>query len=270
MNDLKCVFSIYPNLQGIRKNGTFKNYYSYIEMNTYDINCLIKNIILFINVKEDNLKYSNKKIPHKRLRNMQLYILGKLDFKYSIYKKNIDNVNEYIFYKKNNYNDILLYIYILNKYKYNFINKNKDFIKKMAIEYYLFKIKFKNNISDNEFFIAIFFNFYIKQIKDEIIKKYGMDITYDFKNYHEIYIFLKKKNYINKFYTTIKKNIITEYNRIKKKISLELEQNNSIINLIKTHLIQFSLKNKLNKKNFSKQDIEYINKILNKIKNNEK
>ena len=270
MNDLKCVYSIYPNLEGIRKNGTFKNHYTYIETNTYEINCLIKNIISFINVKEDNLKDSNKKIPNKSLRNMQLYILRELDFKYSIFFIE-NNTNEIIFYKKNNYNDILLYIYILNKYKYNFINKNKDFIKKMAIEYYLFKIKFKNNISDNEFFIAIFFNFYIKQIKDEIIKKYGMDITYDFKNYHEIYIFLKKKNYINKFYTTIKKNIIAEYNRIKKKISLELEQNNFIINLIKTSLKQFSLKNNIVfKKNFSKEDIEYINKILNKIKNNEK
>jgi len=267
MNNLKCVYSIYPNLQGIRKNGTFKNHYSYIEMNTYEINCLLKNKILFINVNNNTFnEKSNKEIPHKSLRNMQVYILKKLDFKYSIYKKNIDNNLKYLIcYNKNNYNDIVLYMYILNNYKYN------DFIKKMAIEYYLFKFKFKNNVSDNEFFIAIFFNFYIKQIKDEIIKKYGKDINYDFKNYHEIYIFLEKKNYINKFYTIIKKNIITEYNRIKKKIALELEQNNSIINLIKKHLIQLSLKNKeINKKNFSKKDIEYINKILNKIKNNEK
>jgi len=204
MNNLKCVYSIYPNLEGIRKNGTFKYHYSYDEMNTYEINCLLKNKILFIDISNYTFnEKSNNEFSYKSLRIMQLYILKKLDFKYSIYKKNIDNnLKHLIYYNKNNYNEIILYMYILNNYKYNFINKNninnKDFIKKMAIEYYLFKIKFKNNVSDNNFFIAIFFKFYLFQIKDEIIKKYGKDIIYDFKNYHEIYINKKKKKNIKK------------------------------------------------------------------------
>jgi len=136
----------------------------------------------------------------------------------------------------------------------------------MAAEYYIFKLKF--NISDKEFFISIFYRFYIFLLKDEIIRKYGIDISKDFDNYHSIYLFLKEKKYVSKFYTKIKKQILDEYNNLKIFINDKKVDINKLGKSLK-QIYMYEAFPYLKDINVNKKTMKDINKIIKNLKNNE-
>ena len=137
----------------------------------------------------------------------------------------------------------------------------------MAAEYYLFKLKF--NVPDKEFFINIFFRYYILALKDELIKKYGINVVLDFNNYHSIYLFLKEKNYVSIFYKKIKKEILDEYKNFKifiknnKNDINKFQENLNSTNYIIKHNIKHNIK-------LTKTNINKINNQIKLMKNNEK
>ena len=143
------------------------------------------------------------------------------------------------------------------------------FIKYMAVQLYLCKLKFINNVSNTDFFIAIFFRFYILALKDEIVKKYGINVVLDFNNYHSIYLFLKEKNYVSIFYKKIKKEITQEYNKFKNFIK---DKENIIFNEIPKmiRIIDYTYHVDLKKLNITKNNIIKIKKNINIFKNNQK
>ena len=114
------------------------------------------------------------------------------------------------------------------------INKS-DIIKKLAYEYYMRKLKFGSNVSDNNIFINLFYGYYIIYINDEIKKKFGVNFMTDMGNYHEVYLFLKKNGYVDIFYKSIKKDVIKEYKEIHKNINVIPEKNiiNDVLTMLK-------------------------------------
>jgi hypothetical protein len=277
--DYKCIYSIYPNLEGIQKDGTFKYQISFQEKKIYEINCLLKNKILFYkNVLLYKYIYLNIDINQDSYvkQVIQKYILSKLKPKYKIiiYK----SVNEqestyyYYFYRDENYNELLKYIYTLKyineqDFENNYTKNMNIFIKYMAVQLYLCKLKFMNNVPNTDFFIAIFFRFYILALKDEIIKKYGVNVILDFSNYHSIYLFLKEKNYVSIFYKKLKKEITQEYNKFKKVMK---DKENIIFNEIPKMISIDDLNFKVNLKklNLTENNITKIKKNINIFKNN--
>ena len=196
--DYKCIYSIYPNLEGIKKDGTFKYQISFHEKKIYEINCLLQNKILFhknVILYKMHLNIINQESYIKQV--IQFYFLSKLKYKIISYKYgNEQESTYYYFYRDENYNDILKYIYALKyindkDFENNYTKNMNIFIKYMGIQLYLCKLKFMNNVTDTDFFIAIFFRFYILALKDEIFKKYLVDFILYFNNYNIIYLFLK-------------------------------------------------------------------------------
>ena len=272
--DYKCIYSIYPNLEGIQKDGSYKNYTYLKTKKIYNVNCLFQKKINFYEGETSKkesaiILYLSKNQEYYKFHKIQYYILYRLKYKIISYKKKNDDIN-YFFYKKQNFNDVLKYIYIQKyvieqDFENNYINNMNIFIKYMATQYYLFKLKF--NVPDKEFFINIFYRFYIFVLKDEIIKKYGKDIITDFENYHSIYLFLKEKNYVSLFYTKIKKEIIKEYNNFKNFI----KDKENDINNIKKIINNFSFGSHIKKNlNISKKNINNIDNKIKNLQNNEK
>ena len=276
--DYKCIYSIYPNLEGIKKDGTFKYQIFFLEKKLYEINCLLKNKVLFYkNILYYKKLYVNINSDSYITQGIQIYILSRLKYKIISYKnknKNDQETTDYYIYKDENYNEILKYIFALKyineqDFENNYTKNMNIFIKYMGIQLYLCKLKFMNNVTDTDFFIAIFFRFYILALKDEIVKKYGVDVILDFNNYHSIYLFLKEKNYVSIFYKKIKKEIIQEYNKFKKFIK---DKENIIFNevpkMIRITDINYPIN--LKKLNLTENNITEINKNINIFKNNQK
>lgn len=274
--DYKCIYSIYPNLEGIKKDGTFKYQISFQEKKLYEINCLLQNKILFhknVILYKMHLDITNQEYHKKQV--IQFYFLSKLNYKIISYKYGNEQESTYYYiYKDENYNDILKYIYTLKyideqDFENNYTTNMNIFIKYMGIQLYLCKLKFMNNVTNTDFFIAIFFRFYILALKDEIVKKYGVDVVLDFNNYHSIYLFLKEKNYVSIFYKKIKKEIIQEYNKFKKFIK---DKENIIFNevpkMIRITDINYPIN--LKKLNLTENNITKIKKNINIFKKNQK
>ena len=221
MNDKKCIYSIFPKLEGIQKNGTIKiGYISRKNIYYHEKNCLLDNKITFFNI--DNM--SNYEDEYLK------------SITYFISNEKINNIvinNILICYKEKNYIIVMKLLYtqyiLLPK-----INKS-DIIKKLAYEYYMRKLKFGSNVSDNNIFINLFYGYYIIYINDEIKKKFGVNFMTDMGNYHEVYLFLKKNGYVDIFYKSIKKDVIKEYKEIHKNINVIPEKNiiNDVLTMLK-------------------------------------
>ena len=68
-----------------------------------------------------------------------------------------------------------------------------NIILKLSFNYLITKLKYPS-LSDNKLFIQLFFKYYIPSLINEIQEKYGVDLTLDFKNYEDVYLFLDEKN----------------------------------------------------------------------------
>jgi hypothetical protein len=91
-------------------------------------------------------------------------------------------------------------------------------IKRLSLSFLYAKLISSNKINNNSIFISLFYYKFIKEIQEEIYKKYNIRINKDLPNYHALYIFLKDKGYVDKFYNNITKKIIKTYKKIYKKI----------------------------------------------------
>ncbi len=60
-------------------------------------------------------------------------------------------------------------------------------------------IKLYKKLSSDDLLTILFYSRYIKLIQTELVEKYGVHMN-DFQNYHELFLFLKKKGYVSHFY----------------------------------------------------------------------
>ena len=203
-----------------KKNGKFK-YLPFLKNNNFYINrflCIINKIILsdqilfpyLYDVDEDH-------IINKML--ILAYIKKKFNLKYFNLNKGIIQIysgdDEYIEEK------VLNYYFV--KYAFeNDINFFKSItntiLKRLTLTFLYGKLTSSNKIKNRQIFIYLFYKNYIKEIEEEIYKKYNLRIGKDFANYHDLYLFLKDKGYIDKFYNNYTKKIIANYKKIYKKI----------------------------------------------------
>jgi hypothetical protein len=243
-----------------KKNGKFK-YIPFLKNNNDYFNkffCIANkriysNQILFpylYDITEDN-------IVNKLL--IIDYIQKNYNLKYFYLNKDVielyNNDNKYI------ENKILIYYFVKYAFKNdkNFLNSiTNSMIKRLSLSFLYAKLISSYKIKNESIFISLFYYKYIKEIEYEIYKKYNLRINKDFPNYNALYLFLKEKGYVAKFYNIIVKKINKTYKKIYKKILNHPLFNNylkeqkkeiklfSEINILK--LIDDNLEPKFNKK----------------------
>lgn len=206
---------------------------------------VIKKLLIINEAKKENLKYVllntknnkelNKEIIIFKDNNLESYCI-------SSFLKYIKNIDEQ-FYRE---------FYAIDE------SKEENIIKYFASEGIQQKL-LKNKISNEEILTILFYSLYIFFIQKELKKKYGYDLK-DFKNYHQLYNFLKINGYVKLFYKNYGPKII-------KLISIFIQK-------IKSHnmyydYINYIRKNELKSfKDISLYDLldEYLPTNLNKNK----
>lgn len=242
----------------LQKNGKMiflpKNHYKYF--------CMINDIGIIDFIDFKYLENIDEEIILKKI--LILYVLGQKKFKYLKIKNNyksskkIKNNYDYLLFHESKLNIVikfLFHFYIINNDKnmYNFYNSTN--IRKLSTQFMIYKLMF--NKTNKTTLIKLFYTLYIKLIENEIYKKYNKKYS-DFENYKKLYIFLKKKGYVDKFYNNYSNKIIKNYNKYYNKIADHYEFKNYEK---KAKIFIKDLKDL----NFTKIIDQYIDKNYNKI-----
>jgi hypothetical protein len=215
MNKLKYLINFNCDFF-LKKNGKYK----YIPNNNDNkIYCVLKNYLKVCEINNFN-QYTNLFLINSAKKKNLKYIKEKNKI-LCFYNKNID-IALFLLYRKN-----LLY--------------NKEMIMKLFSNNlktltYIFMINKLVNIKilNKDLFIKIFYNHYIFMIENELEKKYKKNIN-SFSNYHELYMFLKDKNYVKKYYNVYVPKIIKNY---KKMYNYIISQKDYKLFIKKKHMIK--------------------------------
>jgi hypothetical protein len=247
-----CIFFL-------KKNGKYKYYPTFINNN--EILCVInKKQNLGTETNFPKLIGRNEDDILKKL--IIFYIAQKKDLKY-IKIKGTKN----IYYFNQDKIDILYFIIYLQKNYYKLYGKN------IITDFKLFFLTgklFYPKMSNTDHLIALFYQYY----RFFLSEKYKINLN-DFANYHDSYLYLKKKGYISYYYNKFGPKIIKNYNKLKENITKtddykKFIENNKIkilsfkdLNLLK--LIDKYVSNKFNKEliktNFIKLTKNFTKKI---------
>lgn len=230
-NNLKyCSDLIYRNLEGIKKNGTFKYNINFEKKHYIDTYCLFNDRISFLLI-DHSLPENNKKNNQLNNNEEELKIITKQAEQYKSYAKwGHISVGKYSYLFKTQYEEkVKKYVYIhekilpslLKKYgkyekgKANVVS-HKTFLDILTYYFYLYKLQFFKT-SNHKILVVLFFANYVKLIKEELYEKYKINITMNIQNYHQLYLFLKEKKYVSHYYDVIVKEILKNYKKIQKK-----------------------------------------------------
>ncbi len=192
----------------IKKNGEIMRYSKNLDTSYMNILCLLKNKKNYIKIYYPYLYGNFEKIL---LRLLILYKLSKTDY-YTFEKKinNLSNFKEcelYIF-KKDDFSNIMIspFLGYIKKYDKQFFEYfyGSDEDDEDTIIRYLSTVSISNYLQDSSIkkssvFIETFYNYYIKIIEKNLIQKFGLSLR-SFENYHQLYQFLDKEGYVNKYY----------------------------------------------------------------------
>lgn len=202
-----------------KKNGVLK-YLPFLKNNNIYLNqflCIVNKIIFSQQILFPYLyDVDEDRIVNKML--ILAYIKKNYNLKYIYLKKGLIelyNNDKYIEEKVLNYYFIK---YSIEHDKKFFNSVTNTMLKRLSLAFLYCKLTISNKIKNETIFITIFYLKYIKEIEDEIYKKYNLKINIDFANYHDLYLFLKSKGYVDKFYKIYTKKIIKNYKKIYKKI----------------------------------------------------
>ena len=173
---------------------------------------MVSNYFPLLNGKNE-IEILQKLIIFKHLQNN--------DTKYFILKEKNKTKNILIctFKEENIEKFITLFYYTTNTKKilnYNYLNINEC----LAYSYVIKKLLFKKILKD-KIFIKLFYEDYIHLIKHKIYNKYKITFN-NFSNFNKLYLFLKDKGYVDKYYNGITNKIV----KISKKIEKKFLSNN--------------------------------------------
>lgn len=262
----KCVVCAIPKFETIQRNGKFKKYLNMNERYLNNYNCLIQGKSLFY--EESNVDYENNK---KTQKNVLTYFHGDFDYSKRIIlmllkleklKYNITYYKGIYIYKKKNINLLSNYIY-LKRFIYD--SESKDVVKKMSEVFKMSKLRFPD-INDKAIYTQLFFSYYVQSLIDEIEMKYGIDLTLDFSNFNELYLFLKKKGYVTKYYKEIVNKIKMNVKDINKKLKEDKDKINNLKIKILNETTNFDLGLNIKKLPYTNNEIKIIKTELEKIK----
>jgi hypothetical protein len=224
-NNLKyCSDLIYRNLEGIKKNGTFKYDINFEKKEYIDTYCLFNDKISFLLI--NLLLTKNNKLNNNNQEEINIVKKQTEQYKLSTKWDSIQFGKYSYLFKIQYQKKVKTYIYIYEKLlppllkKYN-INKkatihNKYFLNILTYYFYLYKLQFFKT-PNRKILIVLFFSNYIKLIKEELYDKYQVNITMNIQNYHQLYLFLKEKKYVSYYYDVIVKEILKNYKEMNKK-----------------------------------------------------
>ena len=203
INDAYCKYNISKNGKILFIPYLYDDYlciinntkYYYINdfplLNGQNENEIIKKLLILNYIKNNNF----------------IYIKIKETGRFCIFQKqNIDNVFFILF---------MQYLIRIDKNIKMFLLK--DVINFLTLGYIDRKYTY-SNIDNKSIFIYLFYKIYIKSIKTELYKKYSVYLS-DFSNYNKLYLFLKKKGYVDKYYNKVVPKIIKNYNKVYKKFA---------------------------------------------------
>ena len=120
----------------------------------------------------------------------------------------------------------------------------KELINKLSINFFVYKSKYAK-IENNKVLAYLFFKIYIYLIEDELLKKFNILLD-NFASYTDLYKFLKKNEYVNKFYNIYGPIIINNSNKIYNYI------------MSNSALYEFKKKVNLKIKDFGEIDLNYL------------
>lgn len=185
----------------MEKNGKFI-YFPLISSPNYYFNmymCIVNKIKLSSLIQFPYLNSKNKDEIIKKLLILK-YIQKNSDLKYFHIR------NDYIeIFNSEVQEKIITYYFLqyLQKKDIIFYNNLKNtMLKRLTLHFLYLRITYSEKIKNEQIFIIIFFQFYIKEIAIPLD---------DFENYHTLYLFLKKHGYVNKYYNLYTKKILNQY-----------------------------------------------------------
>jgi hypothetical protein len=201
--DGKINFKLNKYIQEIGIKGVIMKYYNFDYVK-------FPNLIKNNNISNIGMEYNlNLLLLYNYFKqNKNLYYIDYLDDKHKIVflKNNIDYVTKFLYIKKQIYENKKIF----KTEEYN-INNN---IIKIIVEYInqllLHNKKYLNN---NEIYIKLFYQYYLRNIETEIYLLYNKKYC-DFANYRTLYIFLKKKGYVDYYYKKLVPIIKKYYKKI--------------------------------------------------------
>ncbi len=141
---------------------------------------------------------------------------------------------------------------------YSLNNKTKEEYNNLILVVNGIFIKLYKKTSSDDILTILFYSQYIKLIKTELIEKYGIHMN-NFQNYHELFVFLKKKGYVTHFYKKMGPKILKKIDT-----SIQLIQNHSLFD---SYVKQYQRKMKpLSQMKIPKLLDQFLPKIMNKEK----
>jgi hypothetical protein len=203
----------------INKNGKIK-YFQDINYRYKRYLCILNNILKFdafilslVGKNEDDVIQNLLFLNFLKTQNLKYIILKKKDDIIYISKENnIDYLLNFLFFVD---------LVDNNKFNINIIQNNniklfndfeKELINKLSINFFVYKSKY-SKIENNKVLTYLFFKIYIYLIEDELLKKFNILLD-NFASYNDLYKFLKKKEYVYKFYNIYGPIIINNSNII--------------------------------------------------------
>lgn len=145
----------------------------------------------------------------------------------------------------------------IQKFLYKYSSNQEDYIYRVLTVNGIF-IKLYKKTSSDDILTILFYSQYIKLIQSELVEKYGVHMN-DFENYHELFVFLKKKGYVTHFYKKMGPKILKKINE-----SIQLTQNHPLFN---SYVKQYQRKMKpLLHMKISKLLDQFLPKMMNKEK----
>lgn len=215
---------------------------------------IVKNLLLFNYLKKFNLKYMI--IDTEINKNSYQGTFDKYNYKndYYIYIFNDDIKNA-----KNTSLNLLFLSEIIDEDKLMYDYYYKDLLSTLTTIFMISRNTIDKSISNRKILINMFYIYYIneEEFKKDLYDKYHKTRK-DFPNYNELYIFLKKHGYVDKYYNVYASQIIKNYKIFYNKI------------LNDPRLEKYKLKKEKKIKNFSDMNIlklidNYVSDKFNKI-----
>lgn len=145
----------------------------------------------------------------------------------------------------------------IKQFLYKYSLNQEDYFYRVLVVNGIF-VKLYKDISSDQLLTILFYSRYIKLIQSELVEKYGVHMD-NFENYHQLYLFLKKKGYVKHFYKKMGPTILQKIDE-----SIKITQSHPLFD---SYVNQYQRKMKpLRQMQIPKLLDQFLPKMMNKEK----